>query len=280
MSTASEHRFKHGNRAARPYSELLAIASLVVLSGLSGNALALTVDEFTGGASQNLIDGTANGISVCSTVADASILGGDRDACACKTGNNLNVELAINTGVVAGLYSHSQNSGGTTGCTQAVWDGVDGDPEAVGDGLELDLSMCEQGPNGENTAFEIGVVFVDPGEGNVTPELVFEVYDDVGTPYTKTISLTQTPPGYSIELPFSDFAPFDFQTVISALRLRVEGPDPEQAASDVDLNFVRTCTPKTNGNGKKVPAAGLVGAGMLGLGLAAFGAVAGFRRRR
>jgi hypothetical protein len=245
--------------------------SAFVLAGISGGAsaaLTLDIDDFTAGA-QSVDTGVAN--PDCSSVL-APVVGGERDVCASKLAGAQDVEVDV---PVNGNYAHSQNNG-TFGSSEAVWDGIDDDP-AVGEGLGLDLSGCEVA----DQRFELGVASVNLGTNDGHPEAILTVYDGA-TAYAQTVTLQEKAVNGvdTYDFPFADFVGFDFETTtVTAISLKIDGEDDE--ATDVALAYLKTCQPTNNGNGngKKVPAVGLVGAGILGLSLAAFGAVAGFRRR-
>lgn len=253
----------------------MAVAFLLgSVGGTASAALTLTIDDFS--AFQDL---TANSGSAttCSSVDDASIFGGERDACAIWVSGN-NVELEIGNGSAS--YRHSQNTG-TLGSTQAVWDGNDNAPLPgdIGNSLDLDLSGCAPA----DQRFEVGIIVSDPGTGvggGENADLELTVYDNA-TAYTKEVALTTGGP-YAVDFPFTDFAPFNFETTtVTALRLRVLGNDVGQAAADVEVGYVRTCEPPPPPPPPPpVPAIGPIGAAGLAVGLSTLGLVFGFRRRR
>jgi hypothetical protein len=248
------------------------VCAFAGFSGGASAALTLTADDFNAGTQSLDANGSGTGQD-CSVVVTAAVAGGERDVCANQTGGPNAVEIDVPVG--AGNYSHSQNDE-TFGNSEIQWDGLDGDPITLSNQLNLDLSGCAP----EDQRFELGVNSVNLGTGGTTPTATLSVYEG-GTEYSQTITLQEKPGGGApdvYDFLFSNYAGFDFETTpVEAITLLIDGEDDE--ATDISLAFLKTCEPK-NGNGKKVPAIGLLGAGVLGLSLAAFGAVAGFRRRR
>lgn len=200
------------------------ILTLCVFTAFSQSGNNVVIDEFSD--AQSIIISTTLNTPTGSTLAAASVLGGERDlSVTLLDGTNALAEVA------AGTFNLSVGSN-STGTASIVYDGADGDSEAIDFNGLAGLDMTN---GGTEDRYKISVISADhPGS------FVIEVYTDADNSSSATMAFDASMDPKDFNIFFSDFTTAtgsgaDFKNV-GAIVITANG-DPE-----IDLRIDRICT--------------------------------------